>query len=456
MTKDLIEKYILTVPKNVPEEHNRIHIFNSFIYFLGTLIHLTLAVVFTFINVPFMAIYNVMSIGLFVLCFKLNRGGKYYELAFVIMGLEILLHAVFAVLNVGWNAGFQYFIFLITPILLLASFWKGKQKISASLFPIITYLGLYLYSHFNLPWNILPDQTLTIVYTVASFTTLATFSYLGYYFSLAVTKAEDDQMKSKVEILEKNKQILSSINYAHTLQSTILPDENKLKEIFENSFLIFQPKDIVSGDFYWFNDEIKNKIIIAVADCTGHGVPGAMLSMVGNMVLNEIVIQKGITEPGQILDYLNIRVREILKQESNDSFVNDGMDIGIALIELNNKKIKYSGAKRPMLISSNNGIIVIEPDKKSIGGKQKDKSNFTTSSFEFNSGDCIYLFSDGIIDQNNNTGKKLGSKALKDKISEIYKYDIINQKNELTNFFLEHKGIEEQRDDVTLIGVKLL
>lgn len=455
MTKHLIEKYILTVPKIVPEEHNRIHIFNSYIYFLGIIIHLTLVGVFTIINIPFMVAYNVFSIVIFGICFKLNRVGKYYELAFIMMGFEILLHAVLAVLNVGWEAGFQYFIFLLTPLLLLASFWTSTQKIIASIFPIFTYLGLYLFSHFHSPWNNLPDQTLTIVYTISSFTTLATFSYLGYYFSLAVSKAELNQMLSKAEVVEKNKQILSSINYAQTLQSTILPDEMKLNEVFSNSFLIFYPKDIVSGDFYWFREIDKGRLIIAVADCTGHGVPGAMISMVGNMILNDAIIQNEILVPGQILDFLDFRVREILKQESNDSFINDGMDICLALIDYNEMKIEFAGAKRPLIISSKNGLEVFDGDKRSIGGKHKEIALFETKQIPFEIGNCIYLFSDGITDQNNTNGKKLGSKNLKDKMIEIFEKDMNNQRIELNSLLLSHKNNEEQRDDITLIGIKL-
>jgi serine phosphatase RsbU (regulator of sigma subunit) len=462
MNINSIAKFITTLPENVPQSDRRIFIFSALIYICGFLVHKILFVFFGFMGIEFMMYYNVLSFITFALCFYLNYRG-FLKFAFTLMVAEITLHSVLSVYTMGWNTGFQFFLLFIPPIIFINSTLKILTKIIYGLAVTLIFIGMYYLSKYHQPLYVLPEEILNYVYVVSLLAVFVTFCVLGYFFSLAVINAEkslesanDNLASANEELVDiyselkvKNDQVLSSINYAKTLQTTILPTNEELREYFGNCELIFLPKDYVSGDFYWVRQIMNKRFIIAVADCTGHGVPGAMISMVGNMILTEIIVSAGVITPNIILELLNERIREVLKQDEGDSFVTDGMDIALIDIDLESGSLVYSGAKRPLLVRKDGELLLIEPSKSSIGGKRSKEAKFTANSLNLSKGDEIVLFTDGITDQNNENRKKFGIGKLKELMVNL------NDKKALKEEFLRFKGAEEQRDDVTLLYLKV-
>ncbi len=268
--------------------------------------------------------------------------------------------------------------------------------------------------------------------------------------------AQKNKIEEQRDVLElQNKKINSSIQYAQNIQRAILPVKNQIKNLFD-SFIIYRPKDIVSGDFYWFA-RLKDKAFLAAVDCTGHGVPGAFMSMIGNSSLNEIVLEKQETEPSKILSLLNERIIESLRQDETEN--NDGMDVCFISIDLKSKEIAFSGAKRPLFIYNKKTSILdeIKGDRISIGGAKNNKKGeaFNNHIIKAETGDILYLSSDGLTDQNNPERKRFGSSKLKEIIVENISEPMEVQKEVIEKELNEFQKDEEQRDDITLIGIKI-
>lgn len=258
--------------------------------------------------------------------------------------------------------------------------------------------------------------------------------------------------KAYEEIEEKNKSIIDSINYAKLIQQAILPSHKEVDQFLPESFVLYKPKDVVSGDFYWVAKK-NNKIHIAAIDCTGHGVPGAFMSMIGNTLLNEIVNEKGITKPSEILVQLREGIIKLLKQTGTHGENQDGMDISLCVLD--GLKLEYAGANNPLWIFRKNEISVTKADKQPIGISYGDPKPFTNHSFELEKGDCIYIFSDGFADQFNDSGKKMMTSKFKETLLGIQRMAMPEQKIFLDNFLEQWKGTNEQTDDILVIGVRI-
>lgn len=275
-----------------------------------------------------------------------------------------------------------------------------------------------------------------------------------------LNKNEEIQ-QSKKTIEKNNYNITKSIQYAKKIQDAILPLNKTIAEVLVDFFIIFKPKQIVSGDFYWLN-KIQDKIFVVVADCTGHGVPGAFLSMIGHSLLNKIIKENKIYSPALILEKLHIEMRAALRQEGMKNQTYDGMDIGICQIDLGQKKVVYAAAKRPLYFYSlsENGnepsLNKILGDRKSIGGVQKEQQRFfAENEFFYSSGDMLYLSSDGLVDQHNEYDKKFGSLQLQVLLKTVADKKAETQKTIILDALSQHQGNELQRDDMTLFGLRL-
>jgi serine phosphatase RsbU (regulator of sigma subunit) len=256
--------------------------------------------------------------------------------------------------------------------------------------------------------------------------------------------------QQKEEIFQRNKEIRDSIEYAKRIQNAILPPLSSFQKNLPNSFVLYKPKDIVAGDFYWM-EKIEDRILFAAADCTGHGVPGAMVSVVCNGALKRSVREFGLKEPGEILD----KSRELIVREFDkaDEDVKDGMDI--ALCSLEGRKLLYSGAHNPLWILRNGELIETKANKQPIG-KFENIQPFNTHTFELEKGDLIYVFSDGLADQfGGPRGKKFKAKSIRKLLLEINELSMDQQKDAVDKAFEDWKGQFEQVDDVCLIGVRV-
>jgi len=264
------------------------------------------------------------------------------------------------------------------------------------------------------------------------------------------TKANDLISHQKEIVEEKNSEILASINYAKRIQAAILPPSKIVKEYLPHSFILYKPKDIVAGDFYWLEHK-DNKILFAAADCTGHGVPGAMVSVICNNALNRSVREHGLTDPGEILN----RTREIVIQEfeKSDEDVKDGMDIAICSLE--GDCLKYAGAHNPLWIVRNGELIETKANKQPIGKFDKTLP-YSTHTFKLIKNDSFYIFSDGYVDQFGGVkGKKFKAKAFRELLLSIQNKPMEEQRIILDNTFETWRGDLEQIDDICVIGVKV-
>jgi ligand-binding sensor domain-containing protein/serine phosphatase RsbU (regulator of sigma subunit) len=271
-----------------------------------------------------------------------------------------------------------------------------------------------------------------------------------------VEKRTAEIAEQKKEIEEKNKDITASIRYAKRIQDAILPPDEFVKTYLPKTFVLFKPKDIVSGDFYWLSDK-KDKILFAAVDCTGHGVPGAFMSIVGHNLLDQIVAEHGLTKPSEILDALNKSVSDTLRQTYIDDHVKDGMDIALCAFDRNTQTFEYAGAFNPLWLIRNGELIETKADKFPIGNlKVGEQKKFTNHIVPLVKGDTLYIFSDGFADQfGGPNGKKLKYSVFKNILLSIQQLSMEEQGEYLNKTIEDWRGELEQVDDILVIGTRL-
>ncbi|MCE9540759.1 MAG: SpoIIE family protein phosphatase, partial [Bacteroidetes bacterium] len=299
-----------------------------------------------------------------------------------------------------------------------------------------------------------------------------------------VTMRTKELTEANSEIVQKNHEITDSINYAKRIQQAILPDKNEIYSILPHSFVLYKPKDIVSGDFYFFKappdlpkreasqgtrqtdstmdrnpspwGKLGGVFFIAAADCTGHGVPGAFMSMIGSEKLHDAVQQSKI--PGEILMLINKGIKTTLHQSQNDNSTRDGMDIAFCTIDLQNNKVLYSGANRPFLLirKDSSEIEEIKATKNAIGGFTENNQSFETHEIQLKPGDTFYIFTDGYADQfGGEKGKKFTTKKFKKLLVEIQNKSMQEQEKLLSNVMDAWSLNAEQVDDILIIGIRI-
>ena len=266
------------------------------------------------------------------------------------------------------------------------------------------------------------------------------------------------QKEIEEEIRAKNKAINDSINYAQRIQTAILPNNERIKDFIPNSFIYYKPRDVVSGDFPWFFDG-GDVMYIAAIDCTGHGVPGAMLSFIGYFLLNNIVTQNPHNKASEILDKFHLRVRKTLRQESPDASARDGMDIAFCKIDKNNETLEYAGAHRPLYLLRDNELYSYRGDAKAIGGipfRKKKEEPFTNYEIKYQAEDKFFFFSDGLPDQiGGPKRRKYKSIRVRQQIKDHNSYTMEQFHQLFKNDFEEWQGNNKQIDDMLLIGLQL-
>ncbi len=265
------------------------------------------------------------------------------------------------------------------------------------------------------------------------------------------------EVRQQKEIIEeKNKNILDSITYAKRIQEAILPAESMVHRLFPESFVFFRPKDIVSGDFYWFSEsKDRKKVFFTAVDCTGHGVPGAFMTVFAYNLLSRAVNEKGMDSPAAILNFISSEIREMLWERYEGGNLRDGMDLALCMLDRENRTLKYSGAYNQLCLLTEGEMQEFKADKHPIGEPFEEGETYTEYSIQLEKGSRMYLFTDGLPDQfGGEKDKKFSSKRLKNLLLEISELPMQDQRKHVAETFEAWKGSREQIDDVLLMGVE--
>jgi len=271
-----------------------------------------------------------------------------------------------------------------------------------------------------------------------------------------IENQRDVALRQRDEIAQHQKDIMASFMYASRIQAALLSSDRLFDAYFQNYFILYKPRDIVSGDFYWMHQGEK-KVVVTAADSTGHGVPGAFMSLMGMVFLNEIVATAGVEKPDQILEMMREKIISAFGQDISRERINAGMDLALITIDQEEMNLDYAGAFNPAIIIRNKEVIELKGDKMPIGyHPYLMEHHFTSQSFELKKGDRIYLFSDGYVDQfgwRNN--KKYMKKNFKKLLLEVQKVPMKAQKMLLENSFKNWKGDLDQVDDIVVLGMEI-
>ena len=450
------------IPLELDEnEKKRIRILNImlFIIIILSLVFLVIDLfhqVYEGVAITLITIFTNLII-LFLIYKKQYTLSKWFSIVFIIGYISILT------ILTGKNTG--TIIYLIPAVLFPTIIFHNKKTIIVlSIFIIGLFSTLFWLIQSIGPFIELTDDIRTIYQFSGMLGVIITSFLMVWYFrnlndtyeniiieknkSLITANDKVNLQKLKLEI--KNKEITDSINYARRIQQAILPPESKINNHLKNNFILYLPKDIVAGDFYWLEAK-EDRVLFAAADCTGHGVPGAMVSVVCNNALNRSVREYDLTDPGKILD----KTREIVIQEfeKSDEEVRDGMDI--AICSLIGDKLEYAGAHNPLWIVRNGVLLETKANKQPIG-KFDNLLPYTTHSFVLEKGDTVYIFSDGYPDQfGGEKGKKYKSGNFKKFLLSIQEDSMEKQLTLLIAEFEKWRGSMEQIDDVCVIGLRI-
>lgn len=271
---------------------------------------------------------------------------------------------------------------------------------------------------------------------------------------LKISKSEIETQKKELEAQRED--IISSINYAQKIQYAVLPNEDSIYRAIPLSFILYKPRDIVSGDFFWFHEIDRDNYIIVCADCTGHGVPGAFMTVIGSNLLTQIVKENKITKPSEILAELDLKITETLKQEkTRTAYVQDGMDMSLLKVNKADCEFVYTSAKRPAIFIRDAEIREFKGSKLSVGGMRSGEKKFEEIKMNYKEDDIIYLFTDGYIDQfGGSDNKKFMIKRFRELLLKIWNLPMAEQKQNLENTISKWIGKNEQTDDIQVIGIR--
>lgn len=255
-------------------------------------------------------------------------------------------------------------------------------------------------------------------------------------------------------LLDQRKELLASLKYASFIQRAILPEQREMEQALEDHFILYKPRDIISGDFYYCTRK-EQQVIVAVGDCTGHGVPGALMSIMGVSFLNEILSGRGPMTPSRILNLLRERVMRALRQRGNELENKDAMDMALCVYTPESGKLLYAGANNPLYLVRKGKLNIFGANKMPVGIDAFEENSFTSKEVQLKKGDIVYLFSDGYPDQfGGEYGKKFKYGPFRDLLCEVSKLDMDQQKLRLDTTISDWMGDQAQIDDITIFGIR--
>lgn len=264
------------------------------------------------------------------------------------------------------------------------------------------------------------------------------------------------ELTRRLDLLEKqNNELQESMRYAGSLQQSILPNERNFKNVFTDAFVMFKPKDVVSGDFYWIA-QYDNDVFFAVGDCTGHGIPGALLNIAGNTILRQVIRTEGVRDPAKIIELLDVELTSLFNDNRTIGETRDGMDIVLCRFDLESGIGSSCTAGRPLVMIRDGELYEIKNDSSSVGSSFGMSKMFETTEFNLNKGDQFYMFTDGYTDQfGGENVKKFNRKRFRNMLLALSEYELKKQKELLQLSFNNWKGTLEQIDDVCVVGISL-
>lgn len=447
------------IPIKVKEENLKFYNITQGAYYFGFVGHLSAVFTFWYLQIIELTYFNALiSVPSFLFAIINNRLGR-HNLAFAFAFFELFVHQIVAVYYIGWESGWHYWLIYLAGLCFFNPHWSRKTHFKLLLLILsgIIFSRIFLYEGIYT----IPEQTEKISYIANILATTLILSLLINYYSRLANKAELKLKHANSELSEKNikietqkEQIVQSITYAKRIQQAVMSNREILSNYFSDSFILFKPKDIVSGDFYWFS-EIENKIVVICADCTGHGVPGALMSMLGMSYLDELVKQQKITQPKVVLEKMRAKIKLALGSTNAKLQPKDGMDMSICVFDKNHNVIKYAGANNGVFMVRSKELTEYKPTKNPVGLFIKEIP-FEEVEIEIKPNDLVYLYTDGFIDQ---FGGKHGTKFMKKKLKEfligLNPVSLKEQKQMLQDVFSEWQGDYDQIDDCTLIGLKI-
>lgn len=444
---------LIRIPQGIPRANRRYFSLTNAVGLGGFIGHLVLFTSFLYFDIMPLAWFNVGSLALFAGIFTINRFG-YATLGLYLGIAEIVFHAIIAVILIGWNSGFYFYLLLVFMVVFLARKKYDKTGLIISVLNLIILVGLMVYAG----WLEKPLLKVSVdtqhFYSINNLVVTSILLAVGVFYY----KHTANHVEEELETMYKH--TTDSIRYAHRIQDVLLPDKDYIRSHVKEHFIFYQPRDIVSGDFYWMHFFPKEQqLVIAAIDCTGHGVPGAFMTMMAGVLMESIVVERGIRLPNLILEEMHKSIFRMLKQESKNR--QEGMDMSVCCIDFEEKEISYSGARSPMLYVENGQLNEIKATRRSVGGKWRGKSDpppFELHCLPINDRKptSIYLFSDGYIDQFGGTDdERFSSRKFREMIQEVHPLSMDEQQMRITNIFNRWKGRGRQIDDVMVIGIKV-
>lgn len=440
---------------------------------LGGGMHIVFLVLFAIFDIDILLRFNMfISMPIFITAFICSYKGL-LKVAPLIGTIEVAIHQVMAVIFLGQETGFHILLFCLIPIGILFQNWRISFFVN-SLLAFALYLAVSFFDSGQFIKYPLAEDTLLIFRIINS---IGLFTIVGviifYYITLnkklfSKQKATGEKLSNSLQKLnDQNIKMTESIQYAEKIQSAVLIPEDYLSEFMKDHFVLFKPRDIVSGDFFWATHQDK-RMVIAVADCTGHGVPGALLSMLGISFLNEIVNRSVSMHANQILNLLRTYMISSLHQTGRRGEIQEGIEIALCVIDAQKNIMEFSGANRPLYVvrentldqdpakeNSSHKLIKIDADKMPIGLYDQEMAPFNNNVIDLQKNDAVYLFSDGYVDQMGGPQRKtFRSHRFRSLLLEIQDQNMKQQKSILMDRMESWKGNVEQIDDILVLGFK--